>query len=163
MGCSRFGERWESDLEDLVVEAYAEAIADAGVETSAIQAAWFSTSLEEQSVGKSAIPRATALRLPYIPVTRVENMCASGTEAFRGAVYAVAAGACDIALAVGAEKLKDTGYGGLPQRSRGKVNDLYWANISAPGSFAQLASAYEAKHRIERQDLRRAMAHISVK
>ena len=39
-----------------------------------------------------------------------------GSEAFRGAVYAVAAGACDIALALGVEKLKDTGYGGLPQR-----------------------------------------------
>src|SRR6202049_2636099 len=104
MGCSRFGERWESDLEGLVVEAYSEAIADAGVETSAIQAAWFSTSLEEQSVGKSAIPLATALRLPYIPVTRVENMCASGTEAFRGAVYAVAGGASGTSLARGCAK-----------------------------------------------------------
>ena len=42
-----------------------------------------------------------ALRLPNIPVTRVENLCATGTEALRGAVYAVAAGACDIALAHG--------------------------------------------------------------
>ena len=65
-----------------------------------------------------------ALRLPFIPVTRVENYCASGSEAFRGAVYAVASGAVDIALAAGVEKLKDTGYGGLPQRSRGSVNEL---------------------------------------
>jgi acetyl-CoA C-acetyltransferase len=163
MGCSKFGERWDADAEDLMVEAYQEAIADAGIQTSEIQAAWFSTSLEDQGVGKSAIPLATALRLPYIPVTRVENLCASGTDAFRGAVYAVAAGACDIALAVGVEKLKDAGYGGLPQRSRGKVNDLYWANISAPGSFAQLATAYRAKFGIAPEDLKRAMAHISVK
>ena len=47
---------------------------------------------------------------------RVENLCATGTEALRGAVYAVAAGACDIAMAVGVEKLKDTGYSGLPER-----------------------------------------------
>ena len=53
---------------------------------------------------------------------------------------------CDIALALGVEKLKDTGYGGLPQRSRGVLNSMYWANVSAPGSFAQLASAYRAKH-----------------
>jgi acetyl-CoA C-acetyltransferase len=90
-------------------------------------------------------------------------MCASGTEAFRAAVYAVASGASDIALALGSEKLKDTGYGGLAQRTRGRVNDLYWANISAPGSFAQLAAAYRAKHSVSPADLKRAMAHISVK
>ena len=56
---------------------------------------------EEQHVGKSGIPLSVALRLGNVPVTRVENYCASGTEAFRGAVYAVAAGACDIALALG--------------------------------------------------------------
>ena len=59
--------------------------------------------------GNSGDPAATALRLEGIPVTRVENMCATGTEALRGAAYAVAAGAVDIALAIGAEKLKDTG------------------------------------------------------
>jgi acetyl-CoA C-acetyltransferase len=163
MGCSHFGERWDCNAEDLMVEAYTEALADAGIETNQIEAAWLSTALDEQNVGKSAVPVATALRLPYIPATRVENYCASGTEAFRGAVYAVAAGACDIALAVGVEKLKDTGYGGLPQRSRGTVNDLFWPNVSAPGSFAQLASAYSAKHKMDRQDLKRAMAHVSVK
>ena len=109
------------------------------------------------------MPIATALRLPYIPATRVENYCASGTESFRGAVYAVAAGACDIALAVGVEKLKDTGYGGLPQRARGTVNDLFWPNVSAPGSFAQLASAYTSKHKMNKDDLKRAMGHVSVK
>jgi acetyl-CoA C-acetyltransferase len=146
-----------------MVEAFLEARADAGVDTSEIDAAWFSTSQEEISVGKSSIPLASALRLDYIPVTRVENLCASGTEAFRAAVYAVASGACDIALALGSEKLKDTGYGGLAQRTRGRVNDLYWANVSTPGSFAQLAAAYRAKHRIAPADLKRAMAHISVK
>src|SRR5215472_4499945 len=163
MGCSQFGERWEAEADDLMVEAYLEALDDAGIETKQIDAAWLATAIEDQHVGKSAVPLARALRLPFIPVTRVENQCASGTEALRGAVYAVAAGAADIALAVGAEKLKDTGYGGLPQRSRGTLNSLYWANVSAPGSFAQLASAYRAKHGVDAADLKRAMAHISVK
>lgn len=163
MGCSTFGERWGDDAEALIVEAYRECIRDAGIEKNQIEAAWFATAIEEQNVGKGAIPLAIALRLPYIPVTRVENFCASGTEAFRGAVYAVASGACDIALAVGVEKLKDTGYGGLPQRTRGALNDMYFANISAPGSFAQLASAYGAKHGIDPADLKRAMAQVSVK
>jgi acetyl-CoA C-acetyltransferase len=163
MGCSRFGERWDADAEDLMVEAFSEAQADAGVSIDDIDAAWFSTCQEEISVGKSSIPMASALRLDYIPVTRVENQCASGTEAFRGAVYAVASGASDIALALGSEKLKDIGYGGLAQRTRGRVNDLWWANYSAPGSFAQLAAAYRAKHGIDPHELKRAMAHISVK
>ena len=163
MGCSKFGERWNDNAEDLMVESFSEAVADAGIEKDQIEAAWFSTAIEEQHVGKSGIPLAMALRLPVIPVTRVDNYCASGSEAFRGAVYAVASGACDIALALGVEKLKDTGYGGLPQRSRGALNDMYWSNMSAPGSFAQLATAYQAKHGVSREDLKRAMAHISVK
>jgi len=163
MGCSKFGEHWDKNAEDLIVDAYEECLEDAGIETGQIDAAWLSTAFEEQHVGKSAIPLAMALRLPYIPVTRVENMCASGTEAFRGAVYAVASGAADIALAAGVEKLKDTGYGGLPQSSRGVVNDLYVANASAPGGFAQLATAYRAKHGLGADDLKRAMAQVSVK
>ncbi|HCQ97974.1 MAG TPA: acetyl-CoA acetyltransferase [Acidobacteria bacterium] len=163
MGCSKFGERWSDNAEDLMLEAFSEAVTDASIEKDEIGAAWFSTAIEEQHVGKSGIPLAMALRLPHIPVTRVENYCASGSEAFRGAVYAVASGACDIALALGVEKLKDTGYGGLPQRSRGAVNDMYWSNMSAPGAFAQLASAYQSKHGVARDDLKRAMAHVSVK
>ncbi|WP_416898834.1 MAG: acetyl-CoA acetyltransferase [Minwuia sp.] len=163
MGCSKFGERWDCDAEDLMLEAYEEALKDAGIETSQIDAAWFSTAIEEVHVGKSALPLATALRLPYIPVTRVENMCASGTEAFRGAVYAVASGAADIALAVGVEKLKDTGYGGLPQRGRGPLNDMMNPNASAPGNFAQLATAYRQKHGVKAEDLKRAIGQVSVK
>ena len=163
MGCSKFGERWDCNAQDLMVEAFEEALADAGIERKQIEAAWLGTAIEEQHLGKSAVPLAMTLRLPYIPVTRVENYCATGTEALRGAVYAVASGAADIALALGVEKLKDTGYGGLPQRGRGALNDLFWPNLSAPGSFAQLAAAYRAKHGADKNDLKRAMAHISVK
>ncbi|MEX2629420.1 MAG: acetyl-CoA acetyltransferase [Tistlia sp.] len=163
MGCSRFGERWSDSAEDLMVEAFQEALADAGIGVGEIGAAWLGTSYEEIGVGKSAIPLASALRLPNLPVTRVENLCASGSEAVRGAAYAVAAGACDIALALGVEKLKDTGYGGLPVRTRGAFNDLWMPSMSAPGLFAQLASAYVAKHGVDAHDLKRAMAHVSVK
>ena len=163
MGCSKFGERWDCNAQDLMVEAFEEALADAGIDRKQIEAAWLGTAIEEQHLGKSAVPLAMTLRLPYIPVTRVENYCATGTEALRGAVYAVASGAADIALALGVEKLKDTGYGGLPQRGRGALNDLFWPNLSAPGSFAQLAAAYRAKHGADKTDLKRAMARISVK
>jgi acetyl-CoA C-acetyltransferase len=163
MGCSKFGERWDASPDDLMLEAYTEALADAAIAKEDIQMAWLGVFFDEQNVGKSAIPLSQALRLPNIPVTRVENLCATGTEALRGAVYAVAAGACDIAMALGVEKLKDTGYGGLPERTKGTFEDLWQPNSTAPGSFAQLASAYSAKHGVDMQDLKRAMAHVSWK
>ena len=61
----------------------------------------------------------------------------------RGAAYAVASGAVDIALAVGSEKLKDTGYGGLPVQTKGTLNDLWLPMGSAPAGFAQLAAGYQ--------------------
>jgi acetyl-CoA C-acetyltransferase len=121
--------------------------------------------MDEINVGKSALPLSMALRLPFVPVTRVENYCASGTESFRGAVYAVASGAYDVCLAMGVEKLKDTGYGGLPNpgSGAGSLNWLWWPNITAPGIFAQLASAYASKYGVKDQDLKRAIAQVSVK
>jgi acetyl-CoA C-acetyltransferase len=163
MGCARFGERWQDDADTLMVEAFEEAIADAGIETSQIDAAWLGVAFDAINIGPSGIPLSIALRLPNIGVTKVENYCASGTESFRGAVYAVASGAADIALAMGVEKLKDTGYGGLPVRSRGSTFDMVGVTGSAPGNFAQLAAAYRAKHGVGRDDLKRAMAHVSVK
>ncbi len=163
MGCAKFGERWDKDAEQLAVEAFQEAIADAGIDTSQIDAAWLSVAFDAVNIGPSGIPLATALRLPDIGVTKVENYCASGTEAFRGAVYAVASGAADIALAVGVEKLKDTGYGGLPVRTRGSTFDMIGVTGSAPGNFAQLAAAYRNVHGVSKDDLKRAMAHVSVK
>ncbi len=163
MGCSRFGERWDCGPDELMLEAFNEALLDAGIGLKQIEAAWFGVCLEENNVGKTAGPLAAALRLPRIAATRVENACATGTEALRGAAYAVASGAYDIVLALGVEKLKDTGYGGLPARTRGVANDLWLPNATAPGAFAQLASAYAAKHGVAMADLKRAMAHISVK
>lgn len=163
MGCTRFGERWDASPDDLMLEAFNEALGDAGIGIHQIEAAWLGVCLEENNVGKTAGPLAQGLRLPRIAATRVENACATGTEALRGAAYAIAAGAYDIVLALGVEKLKDTGYGGLPVRTRGVDNDLWLPNSTAPGAFAQLASAYAAKHGVSRTDLKRAMAHISVK
>ena len=165
MGCTKFGERWDMGAEELIVEAFTECADEAGIDMNEIEAAWFSTCIDEINVGKSALPLAATLRLPFIPVTRTENFCASGTEAFRGAVYAVASGAHDICLAMGVEKLKDTGYGGLPNAgsNAGTLNWLWWPNMSPPGAFALLATAYAAKHGIPDDDLKRAMAHVSVK
>jgi acetyl-CoA C-acetyltransferase len=163
MGCTKFGERWDSGPSELLAEAFSEALQDAGVTRGQIEAVWFGSTTEAISVGNSAIPASQALRLDGIPVTHIENMCATGTEVLRGAAYAVASGAVDIALAIGAEKLKDTGYGGLPPTYKGTFNDLWLPMTSTPAGFAQLAAGYRAKHGIQKDILKKALAHVSWK
>lgn len=163
MGCSKFGERWDASPEDLMVEAYNEAMADAGIAPEQLDAAWFSTHMDDVGTGRGGTPMGIALRLPNIGVTRVENFCAGGSEAIRAAVYAVAAGACDIAIALGVEKLKDTGYGGLPVSAVGTYIPQWYPNAVAPANFAQLASAYQRKHNVDPALLKRAIARVSIK
>lgn len=164
MGCSRFGERWNDGSEDLVIEALLECLEDAGIQPSDIEAAWLSHHMDEENVGKGGLFLGRSLHLPQIGVTRTENLCASGTEAFRGACYAVASGAYEIALAVGVEKLKDTGYGGLPDSPIfGQMSRLTGPNATPPGMFAQLATAYSARYGVPMERIKEAMTHISWK
>ena len=167
MGCTKFGELWDKSAEDLVVEAFKEAIEDAGIDKKDIQAAWQGNEFTEVNIGHSGMPTAGTLKLSFIPVTHVENMCASGTEAFRGACYAVASGACDIALALGVEKLKDTGYAGLPELSHvmvtGTRSRIIDVNATAPGMFAMMATRYFARYNLSPEEGKRILAKISVK
>ena len=165
MGCTRFGEHWDKNVGDLIVEAFAEALEDAGLEKKDIDAAWYGTCYQEIAAGKSGIRLGTTLKLPFIPITRVENLCVTGSDALRGACYAVAAGAVDIALAIGCEKLKDTGYGGLPggENLYGTDNRVLFPNASAPGAYSQVANAYFAKYGLSPERGKRGLAHISYK
>jgi len=168
MGCTQFGELWNKSPEDLMIDAFKEVIQDAGIEKKDIQAAWQGgPEFTAGSVGDSALPLAQTLKLPFIPVTKVENMCASGSEAFRGACYAVASGSCDIAMALGMEKLKDTGYGGLPEFSHwstiGTKHRIIGANQTAPGMFAMLATRYFARYTISPEEGKRMLATVSAK
>jgi acetyl-CoA C-acetyltransferase len=170
MGCTKFGERWDKSAEDLVVEAFQEALEDAGIEKKDIQAAWLGNQQTEVNIGHSARPLARALKLPFIPVTRVENLCASGTESLRGACYAVASGACEIALAMGVEKIKDIGFSGLPRcnedlmvfGSMGRIIFPSWVNPN-PGGFAMLARKYFERYDLSIEEGKRTLAKISVK
>ncbi len=162
MGCTKFGERWEMGLEDLLVEAAYEAFEDAGIQPKDIQAAWLGTVFS----GVTAIT-LSPLGLQYIPMTRVENMCATGTEAVRAASYAVAAGACDIALAIGVEKLKDSGQTGVkgpaivgdnPDGSSG-----IGSGFSAPASFAYLGTRYFHQYGLAPGYGKHLLAEIAVK
>jgi acetyl-CoA C-acetyltransferase len=159
MGCVKFGENWGKSLEDMIVDAVYEAYADAGIDSSAIQAAWWGTVFS----GETGQILASPLKLSYIPVTHVENACATGSEAIRAACYAVAAGIYDVVLAVGAEKLKDTGFSGLPQ-TRPIATWSYRLTTQTPAAmFAMMATGYFAKYGLSHEQGKKLLAHIAVK
>ncbi len=167
MGCTKFGEHWDKAGEDLMVEAFQECLGDAGVEKKSIDAAWMGHYFDEVNVGKTALLMSQALKLPYIPVTRVENACASGSESLRAACYAVASGAIDIGLAMGVEKLKDCGYGGLPQAAimslLGTKSRFVNPNRTAPGGFAMVATKYFAQYGLTAEEGKHMIAYVSYK
>jgi len=159
MGCVKFGENWRQSLEDMVIDAVYEAYQDAGIDPSRIQAAWWGSVF----AGETGQIVAAPLKLSYIPVTHVENACATGSEAIRGACYAVAAGIYDVVLAVGAEKLKDTGYSGLPQ-TRPIATWSYRLTTQTPAAvFAMMATGYFAKYGLSHEQGKKLLAHIAVK
>lgn len=163
MGCTKFGELWDKSVDDLITDATYEACEDAGVELRDIEAAWLGTVFS----GHTALSLSSPLKLQYIPVTRVENMCATGTEALRAAAYAVAAGACDIALAVGVEKLKDTGWTGVqPSNVVGRTTMGTTGTeleLSPPALFAQLAMRYFHQYNLSLEEGKMLLAQIAVK
>lgn len=159
MGCVKFGENWNQSIEDMIVDAAYEAYADAGIGVEDIQAAWWGTAF----AGETGQILATPLKLKYIPVTHVENACATGSEAIRGACYAVAAGIYDVVLAVGAEKLKDTGFSGLPQ-TRPIATWSYRLTTQTPAAiFAMMATGYFAKYGLSMEEGKKLLGQIAVK
>ena len=159
MGCVKFGENWGKSLEDMIVEAAYEAFEDAGVEPKDIEAAWWGSVF----AGESSSIMTAPLKLGYIPATRVENQCATGSEAIRGAAYAVAAGIYDVVLAVGAEKLKDTGFTGLPQ-TRPVATWSYRITTQTPAAgFAMMATGYFAKYGLTFEEGKKLLGQIAVK
>ena len=95
MGCTRFAEHWDKSASDLLVDATKEATASAGIDLKMIDAFWLGTLFS----GQSGLTLSRPLKIDYKPVSRLENFCATGSEAFRNACYAVASGAYDIAMA----------------------------------------------------------------
>ena len=160
MGCTKFGEHWDKRPDDLIIEAAYEAYQDAGVQPDDIQAAWVGTAAANWT-GIGGCCLADPLKLKSIPITRVENFCATGLEALRNATYAVAAGAYDVVLAQGFEKLKDTGAGGLGV-GRG-MHPVWEFRRTAPGSFALIATRYFHTYHLSPDEGKRIIGQIAVK
>jgi len=158
MGCTKFGERWDSDVESLLVEAAYEAYEDAGIEPKDIQAAWVGT-VQSFLTGQ---PLAHALKTEYIPVARVENACATATDAIRNAAYAVAAGIYDIVLAAGVEKQKDAGISGLNTVGQPPSSGIE-PPVPPPSQFALAATRYFHQYGLSYEEGKTTLAKIAVK
>ena len=141
--CTPFGEHWDRGADDLMVQAANETLASAGIEKDDIDAFWLGTATS----GMSGITLARPLQVEGKPVTRVENYCATGSEALRGAAYAVASGAYDVAMALGVEKVKDSGYQGL----------------AGGAMYSMVAPSYARKYGVSDEEMRDVLARIAWK
>ena len=160
MGCTRFGERWDSSTEDLILEAFAECIGStSNIAKGDIDAYWLGT----LGSGQSGLTLSRALSTDDKPVTRVENYCATGSEAFRNACYGVAAGAYDVVMAMGVEKLKDSGFSGLMRTDPPSDGTSPELSMTAPAAFSLLDPAYCAKYGVHPDEMRAAMTHVAWK
>lgn len=158
MGCTKFGENWDKSIDDLIVDAAYEAYQDAGIDQQDIQAAWFGTT--RLITGENL---AGVLKFDYIPVTRVENLCATATDALRNAAFSIAAGIYDIVLVLGADKLKDLGMGGLDSAEIQPT-----ARVDYPGSapahfFARMATRYMHHYGLTFDAMKQTLGKIAVK
>jgi acetyl-CoA C-acetyltransferase len=156
MGCTSFGEHWNRSLDDLLIEAAESAQASAGIDADRVDAYWLGT------MGNlSGLTLSEPLKINYKPVTHVENYCATGSEALRNAAYAVASGAYDCVMAIGVEKLKDSGYSGLvvtPPPSDGTAPAM-----TAPAQFSLLAPAYFKKYGLDDETGKEVLSRIAYK
>jgi acetyl-CoA C-acetyltransferase len=158
MGCTRFGERWDASAADLLVDAAYMAFADAGIEPKDVQAAWLGT-----TTGSTGMTLSEPLRLQYIPITRVENACATASDAFRNACYAVAAGIYDMVLAIGVDKFKDSGISGLGDGGAPGPSHAMVAESTPPRQFAMLATTYFDKYGLSYEEGKHMIGRVSWK
>jgi acetyl-CoA C-acetyltransferase len=160
MGCTPFGEHWDRSADDLLVDATEECFhSTPAIGKDDVDAYWLGT----MSSGQSGLVLSRPLRLNYKPVTRVENFCATGSEAFRNACYALASGAYDCVMAVGVEKLKDSGYSGLVRSSAPSDGTAPEMSLTAPAAFSLLDPAYCKKYGVDADSMREAMTHVAWK
>lgn len=159
-GHTPFG-RLDQSLEEMIVAATREAMADAGITSAEVDAVWlgnFNAGLVPDGFCASMVLGADE-GLRFKPATRVENACASGSAALYAAMDAIAAGRVRVAVVVGAEKMTAVDGAAVTRALGAASYQREEAGLSFPDIFARFASAYCDKY----GDPTEAMAHIAVK
>ncbi len=162
VGCTKFGENFESDYRDMLVDSYTEALEDAGIAPEEIDQAWLATAFPDMAhfEGNSGSSLAEPLNLFARPITHVTNYCATGMDAIRNAAMAIASGNARFALVAGVEKMRD-----VPPRQSlisqiiKTGHPVVGKGATAPGMFAMLETRYMAEYGVDRTPF----AEVSVK
>src|SRR4051794_27467526 len=144
-GMTTFGEHFDLGIKDLVPMAVTEAIdsVDKGLDRGDIDAAWFGELTTTDGFPSGIF--ADSCGLLDVPVTRVENACATGNDAIRNGVYGVASGMLDVVLVAGADKVRESSARGTFWEWMGLTRDMAWdypVGVVAPANFALHVNRY---------------------
>lgn len=151
VGCTKFGERWDSSLRDMALEAGVLAISDAGISGEDIGAMYVGNMsggrfIDQEHIG-ALIADCVGLSRLHIPSTRVEAACASGGLALRQSILAVASGYQDIVIAAGVEKMTDVSSGAAAD-ALSAAADREWETFfgaTFPALYAMIARLHMRK------------------
>lgn len=165
IGCTPFGEKWNSSFRHLFVEAGSLALEDANIAGEQIDSMYVGNMsagrfVEQEHIG-ALIADYAGLASHHIPATRVEAACSSGGLAFRQAVISVASGIEDIVVAAGVEKMTDVASGASVDTLAGAADREWEGFVGAtfPGLYAMIATAYMDRYPLSREQL----AQVAVK
>jgi acetyl-CoA C-acetyltransferase len=161
-GMTPFGEHFALGIKDLLPMAFAECArsVDKGLTKTDIAAAWLGAMGTTDGFPSGNL--ADTLGLPDLPVTRVENSCATGNDAVRNALFGIASGAFDVALVMGADKLRDTTSKDMLWEWEAMSRDMAWdypLGLVAPAGFA----LHVARYLYESGATKEHMAMVAVK
>lgn len=159
-GMTRFGKHAGQSLRSLAAEAVDGAMADSGLPTDAVGAVYFGNAAAGVLSGQEMIRGQVALRPTGLlgkPIINVENACASGSTAAHLAWLSVASGQCDVALAVGAEKLihedKQRSFAAIASGTNlldldlgSSAGEVVSTGSVMMGEYAKEAAAYLQRH-----------------
>ena len=152
---------------ELLIEAGSGAISDAGLEAKDIDAIWVgscspSLFVNQEHVGPLAL-EIDPEGLLFKPTTRTEGACATSSLAIYNAAYGVASGRFKNVLALGVEKMSLLDTRGV---THALACSSYWPEegkngMTFPGLFAELGLAYQKRHKLTDDQLRKMLAHVS--
>ncbi len=162
VGVTKFGKHERTSAE-LFAEAAGDALADAGLPPSAVQALYYGNVVggETEKQLHTGPQAASVLGIPTVPTTRFETACASSHAAFRHAVMEIAAGVSDVILVGGAERVLNVSTAEATEYFA-YASDATWeqpAGLTFPGVFALIARAHMTKYGTTEEQ----MAHVAVK
>ena len=152
VGMTKFAKRPDTMMEKMGVEAIIDALTDADMDIKQIEAIYCGHSWQGAGAGQRIM---ASYGFSGLPVTNIENICASGSCAFREAYYAVSAGRYDICMAIGVEKMTGKFKGAITPEGEDLEAEL---GITFPALYALRAQRYMHEYGLKSEDL----AKISV-